>query len=172
LYLNLLVIPWVITCVVMFRPVGKPSYDNLTATKAYTEDDAQSMQRWLQAAHAMNAIATVLALPVLSSLLAQAAVRYTQRQSNGRTLNLGQLFALADRGWADIPMVIKSLSSPRVASPLLLLGALLSLAGESTTSLTTSSHIFVQGYLPRYWLTSILLRSPRPTTDSVHLGPV
>ncbi len=127
-YLILLVIPWVITCVMMFRPVRKPSYDNVPGTTRYTDDDAQEMQRWLDAAQVMNTVATVLALPVLSSLLAQAAVRYTQRQSNGKTLNLGQLFALADRGWADLPLLM---SSARAASPLLLFGALLSLVGTS-----------------------------------------
>ncbi len=144
-YLLLLVIPWVVTCVMMFRPVGKPSYNSLAGTQAYkhgegldgttayTEGDAQDMQRWVQAAHVMNTIATVLALPVLSSLLAQAAVRYTQRQSNGKALNLGQLFSLADRGWADISLVVKTVSSPRTASPLLLFGALLSLVGELAT---------------------------------------
>ena len=100
----------------------------MPGTTRYTDDDAQDMQRWLDAAQVMNTVATVLALPVLSSLLAQAAVRYTQRQSNGKTLNLGQLFALADRGWADLPLLM---SSARAASPLLLFGALLSLVGES-----------------------------------------
>ncbi|KAJ4296109.1 hypothetical protein N0V88_004811 [Collariella sp. IMI 366227] len=123
-YLIFLVVPWVITCVMMFRPVNKPSYKNVPGTTRYTDGDARAMQRWLHAAQVMNTIATVLALPVLSSLLAQAAVRYTQRQSSGKTLNLGQLFALADRGWADVPLL---LSSARAASPLLLFGALLSL---------------------------------------------
>ena len=128
LYLPLLILPWIITCLMMFRPVQKPSY--IDQSGKYTDKDARDMKRWLTAAEVMGTIAVVIALPVISSLLAQAAVRYSQRRTEGQRLNLGQLLTLADRGWADVPLFLRSVKNVKFDSPLLWLGAVLMFIGE------------------------------------------
>jgi hypothetical protein len=140
LYLPLLIIPWIITCVMMFRPVGKPSYGDHVGTDTLTDEDAQEIRRWITAAQAMSMIATVIALPVISALLAQAAVRYLQRQREGQSLSLAQVFALADRGWADLPLLLRILDGDRLASPLLLFGALLVIISEYLDNFVNVRH--------------------------------
>jgi hypothetical protein len=98
--------------------------------RKYTDKDARDMKRWLTAAEVMGTIAVVISLPVLSSLLAQAAVRYSQRRTEGQRLNLGQLLTLADRGWADVPLFLRSVKDVKFDSPLLWLGAVLMFIGE------------------------------------------
>lgn len=160
LYLPLLVIPWILTCVMMFRPVRKPSYADHIGTDAYTDEDAQEMGRWLTAAKVMSTIATVIALPVISALLAHAAVRYSQRRREGQTLNLAQLFSLASRGWADIPLLWRTLDpDDRTGSPLLLFGALLVLISELTWS--------APGTQPFVFVNLVLVRSRHPASDPV-----
>lgn len=130
LYLPLLVIPWVITCVMMFRPVRQSSYGDHVGTDLLTDPDVREMERWLMAAKVMSTIATVLGLPVISALLAQAAVRYSQRRRDGQTLSLAQLFTLANRGWADLPVLFRACEDDRSASPLLWFGGLLVFISE------------------------------------------
>jgi hypothetical protein len=48
---------------------------------------------------ALNLIAAVAALPAIYALLARAAVVFSQRTNNRKTLNARQLFALADRNF-------------------------------------------------------------------------
>lgn len=96
LYLPVLVLPWIFTCIMMFRPIAKPSYINQIGK--YSETDARHMERWHTAIDILNGIATVLAVPVCSALLAYGAIIYTQHRSTGQDLSIHQMFALADRG--------------------------------------------------------------------------
>lgn len=135
LYLPLLIIPWTITCLMMFRPVGMSSYGDHVGTDVYSDEDARAIGRWLTAAKVISTIATVMALPVVSALLAQAAVRYSQRRREGLSLSLAQLFPLANRGWADLSVLFgTTLDDGFTASPLLLYGALLVVISEWTAS--------------------------------------
>jgi hypothetical protein len=51
----------------------------------------------------LNSISGVLVVPVLGTIIAHAAVVFTQRRRPKQQLNLVQLFALADRSWGSIP---------------------------------------------------------------------
>jgi hypothetical protein len=96
LYLPLLVVPWIATCILMSRPIGLPSY--IDQQGRYSPDDVRNMERWLKSVDVLGKISGVLAVPVNSALLAQAAVRYSQRQKAIQSLSVEQLFTLADLG--------------------------------------------------------------------------
>ncbi|CAG1985808.1 unnamed protein product [Fusarium graminearum] len=55
----------------------------------------------------LNRIAATLGLPIVSALMAQAVVVYSQQRKKGQEnkLNVLQLFALSDRGWMDLPIL-------------------------------------------------------------------
>jgi hypothetical protein len=122
-YLPLLIFPWIVTCVLMFRPIGHPAYINQVGN--YTDADAQHMERWPTAVDVLNKLAAVLGVPIVSSLLAHAAVRYSQRRTAGQKLNLAQLFSLADRRWTNASFVWNHTEDGQIRTPLLLLGFLL-----------------------------------------------
>lgn len=91
-YVSLLIIPWVFTCII----AKQPSF----IVQLYRWDTRYYVQHgWLISINVLNSLAVALALPVLSALLARAAVVFSQRRKPGQTLSARQLFALADRGW-------------------------------------------------------------------------
>lgn len=102
-YLTFVLVPWVLTCIIARDPSFILKSDN-----RYTYDvDRRYSANYtiLTAIDALNALAFVLSLPVLSSLLARAAVVFTQRRKENQKLTVRQLVALADRGWWDISSV-------------------------------------------------------------------
>ncbi len=133
LYIVLLVLSWTLTCLMMFRPVMKPSYEKAaTGAYAYTDEDARAMERWLRATKIMNTIATVMALPVFMVLLDHAAARYIGPEGEDRRLSRAQLLAFADRGWVNVPQRWRGFSweGGRLGSRLLFLSPLLMFIGE------------------------------------------
>lgn len=67
-----------------------------------------SLLSWVAAVRTLNSIANVLTVPVISALLAQAAVVYTQKRKAEQKLSLRQMFALADRRWSDATVVVEA----------------------------------------------------------------
>lgn len=122
-YLALLITPWALTCAVAWNP------DILAQRTMNARDptnDFYVSYSAVQAIEVLDAMAAVVSLPVLSSLLARAAVVFSQRRRGGgtgshRKLTVRQLFALADRGWWNLFLVLKKSTS----SLLLVLGWLL-----------------------------------------------
>ncbi|KAJ5827341.1 hypothetical protein N7447_004104 [Penicillium robsamsonii] len=111
-YALLLVIPWVLTCVLAGPPArkggsGQPYFpqSGLSAHGIY------SMLSWVAAVRTLNSIAGVITIPVISALLAQAAVVYTQKRKINQTLNLRQTFVLADRRWSDPTVIVEAFRS-------------------------------------------------------------
>ena len=102
-YLPFLIVPWVLTCVMAIRPLSLPSYYNQKGE--YGADLFWVMFLWLAFVRVLNAIASLLTFPVISALLAQGAVVYSQRRKAKQALDMRQTFALADRGWASIPLL-------------------------------------------------------------------
>ncbi|KXX74694.1 hypothetical protein MMYC01_207956 [Madurella mycetomatis] len=92
-YLAVLVAPWILTCVLSSRTI-RQSRDNSGAIRPET---AQTLHRVAFLIDVLNFIAALAALPVIYALLARAAVVFSQRTNRGKTLNVRQLFALADR---------------------------------------------------------------------------
>lgn len=60
-------------------------------------------EEWLLASIIIAKIQTLVAIPVVSTLLAEAAVVYSQRTATDKKLSVRQLLVLADRAWAGIP---------------------------------------------------------------------
>lgn len=50
----------------------------------------------------VNSIASIITVPIISALLAQAAVVYAQRRRKDQYLSVRQVFALADGGWSNL----------------------------------------------------------------------
>lgn len=94
-YVIVLVVPWILTCVLSSRTV-RQSWDNSGAVERET---AENLHRVSFLIDALNLIAAVAALPVIYALLARAAVVFSQRTDNRKTLNLKELMALADRNF-------------------------------------------------------------------------
>lgn len=112
-YIALLIVPWALTC----KIASQPSFIIHIYDWGW-EYDVQ--HGWVIAINVLNSLAAVLSLPILSALLARAAVVFSQRRKPGQTLSLRQLFALADRDWYNFFKVM----SPAGSSALLRLGFL------------------------------------------------
>ncbi|KAG6357093.1 hypothetical protein INS49_014970 [Diaporthe citri] len=112
-YVALLVVPWVLTC----KIADQPSFIVHIYERGY---EYYVQHGWVIAINVLNSLAAVLSLPILSALLARAAVVFSQRRKPGQTLSVRQLFALADRDWYNFFKVL----SPVGSSALLRLGFL------------------------------------------------
>ena len=126
LYLATLIVPWVLTCILDKRPLTASTYHDQRGRVDVS--GYLSFWRVLAFVYALRAISGILTIPVTSVILAHAAVRYAQRCHPDQKLNMRQLFALADRGWADISILWHPKKSGK-SSWLLWLGALLVLIG-------------------------------------------
>ncbi|UZP45154.1 hypothetical protein NXS19_012966 [Fusarium pseudograminearum] len=100
----------------MHRPVFLPSYINQHGD--YSMTDMQKIQDWSTATNILSRIAATLGLPLVSAMMAQAVVVYSQLRTEGQEakLNVLQLFALSDRGWMDIPILWTSCFGARSRS--------------------------------------------------------
>ena len=104
LHLPLQIIPWVLTCILNYRPLSVSTY--VGQVGQYTPADFTLNKRWQTAIRVFNTISAVLTIPVTSLILGQAAVIYSHRRSNSSNLTLKQLCQLADKGWADPTVVL------------------------------------------------------------------
>jgi hypothetical protein len=102
-YVPFLVVPWILTCIMAYRPPSFSTYYNQRGS--FCEKKYLAILFWPAFVRVLNAIASVLVVPITSALLAHGAVVYSQRRKLVQKLNLKQTFALSDRAWADIPML-------------------------------------------------------------------
>lgn len=98
IYFITLVVPWILICILAYRPLSASSYYEAHPTK-----DINSAPYTF--ARALSTINGVLAIPIISALLGSAAVIYVTRRKANQKLSVAQLFALADRGWASVPLL-------------------------------------------------------------------
>ena len=126
-YVPLLVIPWILTCVLTVRPINVRSYINQASGLSLKE--IRAIELWVDAVQVLNSIATVVTIPIMSTLLAQAAVVYSQRRRAGQRLSISQTFALADRGWSDIIFLFGS-GKANASSAFLWFAAFLMMIGK------------------------------------------
>ncbi|KAF7345007.1 hypothetical protein MVEN_01663500 [Mycena venus] len=100
-YLPTLIVPWVLICVLDVRPLNAPSYYDQRGS--IPPSGLITIYVVVGLVRVLNSISGVLVVPVVGTIIAQAAVVFTQRRRPKQELNLVQLFALADRGWGSIP---------------------------------------------------------------------
>lgn len=97
-YIPLVLIPWIITVVLAHRPLTKSSW---TYAPGFSYKDYKLMQGWAKAIPILNAVAAIIAIPITSAIIAQAAVVFAQRRYPGQQLSVKHMFSLADRAWCD-----------------------------------------------------------------------
>lgn len=100
-YLVILLLPWVVTAIMMFRPVNFKTYHDPGGS--ITPRQMDEFKRWRAAMDVLRTVSVTLGLPIVSALLAQGAIVYTQRTKTDQNLNVLQMFALADRTWLSPP---------------------------------------------------------------------
>lgn len=98
-YIPLLIIPWVLTCVLAHHPANLSSYFDQAGL---SRESINLHTRLINAVAVLNSIASIVTIPIISALLAQAAVVYTQRRHKSQSVSIRQTFALADRGWSNL----------------------------------------------------------------------
>ena len=95
LYLALLTVPWALTCLL----ARSPRWTKIES-RYITDDDylarITKFKATFDAVRFLDGLAAVACLPVLTYLLARAAVVFSQRCRPKQSLNARQLFALAD----------------------------------------------------------------------------
>lgn len=96
-YLITLIVPWVLICVLDKQPLTAPSYYYQKSGVSKT-----ALESTLVFVSVLRAISAVIVVPVTSIILGHAAVTFSQRRHAEQKLNMRQLFALVDRGWADV----------------------------------------------------------------------
>ncbi|KAK0610699.1 hypothetical protein B0T17DRAFT_629245 [Bombardia bombarda] len=113
-YLPLLVIPWIITCVLMFRPVGLPSYINQVG--GYYVQDVAGMGWWFNAIDTISKIAGVIAVPIASALL--ASHRCLLSASKGKPeVDFGKVAGTGRPGMGRCPSFMESNGKGPLVSP-------------------------------------------------------
>ncbi|KAI1321938.1 hypothetical protein F5Y16DRAFT_387995 [Xylariaceae sp. FL0255] len=154
LYLPTLIVPWVLLFILAHRPLRGSSYFDQSGKNF--EGNAAG----LIAANLLKTINAVLAVPILSTLLAHAAVVYAMRRRDNQKLNVLQLFTLADKGWTNIVLLWDAISPAKdnadsssflwLAAVLVALGAVLQpltslLISTDATAVTTCLDIPITG---------------------------
>lgn len=139
IYIPILIVPWVLTCILNSRPLLLANYTDPNPQASF--DHNQSV---LIIIRMLNITAALMTIPVLSSLLAYGAVAYAKRRSEAHKLSLQQTFALADRAWGNI---LTPLKFPRSRSLYLYLGSTLIFIG---TTLLQSPRYFAYGDQGRF----------------------
>ncbi|KAJ4410652.1 hypothetical protein N0V85_003938 [Neurospora sp. IMI 360204] len=105
IYIALLIVPWVFTCLLnkgkfhLEFPKKNYGYHNLTL-RAQPEDITFNTNL-VHATDILSCIAAVAALPVIFDLLSRAAAGYSQRTSLDKPLSAKELFSLADGSRCD-----------------------------------------------------------------------
>ncbi|KAF3031518.1 hypothetical protein E8E12_000544 [Didymella heteroderae] len=105
-YVAIILTSWIVTARLSFRPLTKPSW---TYAPGISYKDYKLMQAWARAIPILNAVAAVLAVPIISSVIAQATVVFAQKRHPGQQMSVRQLFTLADRSWGNLGTVLKAL---------------------------------------------------------------
>ncbi|KAM3510825.1 hypothetical protein MY11210_005546 [Beauveria gryllotalpidicola] len=115
LYALVSAVSWTLICILTHRPIGEKRNDKLDAVAELQDFYAQS-ERYLRAARVLQAISSMLVIPLTSAVVAQAAVVSVQRQHRNcdeSRPTLRQTVALADKAWIDPTTVWKILAKRR-----------------------------------------------------------
>lgn len=102
LYIPLITVPWVLTCVLSRRPIGVSTY---YFQRGFTDKQMRRFENWATAINVLNSISGLITVPILSALVAQAAVVYSESHLSRKDFQLEHLVALADRVWTN-PVVL------------------------------------------------------------------
>ena len=106
LYLPFVIVPWVVTINLSYRPISQHT-NTYYYPEGFTPEEYKQMQSWIRAIKILNSIASLLAVPVVSFVIAQLSVVFSQQRAPTRQLSVRDVFSLSDRAWADISVLFK-----------------------------------------------------------------
>lgn len=109
LYIPLVIIPWALTCVLAKRPLSASSYYN---QHGLSGSDIDRIEKWVVGVNVLISIGSLITIPVLSTLIAQAAVVYSHQHHKDSKYRFQYLVEFANRGWTDAFTLSKSLKWP------------------------------------------------------------
>ena len=98
LYVPLITVPWVLTCILSRRPIGVSTY---YFQRGFTDTQMRRFENWTTAINVLNSISGLITVPILSALVAQAAAVYSESHLSRKDFRLEHLVALADRVWTN-----------------------------------------------------------------------
>lgn len=104
-YIPIVLVPWIATAYLSHRPFSRKTY---YYQEGFDIEEISTLQSWATAIDVLNSIASLLAVPITSFVLAQVAVIFSQGRKSSRQLSVRHLFALADRAWTDIVVLYKT----------------------------------------------------------------
>jgi hypothetical protein len=117
LYSIIAVLAWILICILSRKPIGLPSYIITAGLPSYGWNFASTArlytnsEHWYTGARVLNSVANTLAIPVISTVCAKAAVPYLQKNKIHFQITMRQMMILADRG-RNSPHVYMKLLTP------------------------------------------------------------
>lgn len=106
LYIPLVIIPWALICIMAERPLSASSYYN---QHGLSNLEIDRIEKWVVSMNVLNSIGSLTTIPVLSTLIAQAAVVYSHQHHKDSNYLFQYLVVFADRDWTDAVTLSMSL---------------------------------------------------------------
>ena len=143
LYAALALTSWVLLCLLTFKPLTAHHYGVDIDTRRnngygwvsplYIHGLYLKSEHIFRAAKVIQAIVSVLTIPLTSAVCSKAAVVFVQHRKQRLGFTLRQLMVLADKGWTDPDVISRLLFAGwrKYGSSFLLLAILLNLLGKS-----------------------------------------
>ena len=100
-YVALAASSWAVICVLAFKPVNSHSYDYINRSERLTAEDFLKDEEVFRVMRVIQAIVSVLTIPITSAVCSCAAVAYVQHNKRSVGMSMRKTMALADRGWTD-----------------------------------------------------------------------
>lgn len=120
IYAILALTAWILICLLTFKPLTTEYYGFDTRQRGlYKIRGVDGWFAWIQEPHTqyvkseeiyriartMQAVVSVLTIPLTSSVCSAAAVIFTQLGSRDRKLTMRQMMTLADKGWTEVRFI-------------------------------------------------------------------
>lgn len=136
IYSSLALTAWVLICLLTFNPItlGSYGFDNRIPNSESFQLRAKyaKSEKIYGAARTLQAVVSVLTIPLTSAVCSATAVVFTQFQKRATHLTMRQMVTLADKGWTD-PKIIWNVLTGRgkqQISSLLIFALLLNIFGS------------------------------------------
>lgn len=148
IYSSLALTAWVLICLLTFKPLTTDHYGFHTEThrSRLVEAKYAKGEEIYRAARTIQALVSVLTIPLTSAVCYSAAVVFAQSSRRERRLTVRQMITLADKGWNDPTTIARLLfgHGKRLSSSLLVFALLLNILGEYTLASSPSNHVSSQ----------------------------
>ena len=132
IYASLALTAWILICILASRPLTTKRYGYDFQGSSFADRQYLKSKEIYRAARTVQAVVTVLTIPLTSAVCSAAAVVFVQSKIKKRHLTMRQMMALADKGWTDPTTIAKLMvgRGRRLSSSFLIFALLLNLFGE------------------------------------------